>query len=110
MKKAPEKRVGEVGCTWDQATAAPKEQPFVMKTEKEFQYMIQAETTPNRLKSFVISDVLENCLTMDDASKVSVINSLGQDVTEQFDVAMEGQTVICSAKADSLKEEAFTEI
>ena len=48
MKKAPEKRVGEVGCTWDQATAAPKEQPFVMKTEKEFQYMIQAETTPNR--------------------------------------------------------------
>ena len=109
MKKAPEKRVGEVGCTWDQATAAPKEQPFVMKTEKEFQYMIQAETTPNRLKSFVISDVLENCLTMDDASKVSVINSLGQDVTEQFDVAMEGQTVICSAKADILKEEAFTD-
>ena len=67
MKKAPEKRVGKAGCTWDQAEAAGKEQPFTINDCEEFQYMIQAETTPNKLKTFVIRDTLEDCLTIDDA-------------------------------------------
>lgn len=109
MKKAPEKRVGEAGCTWDQAEAAGKEQPFTINDCEEFQYMIQAETTPNKLKTFVIRDTLEDCLTIDDASKVSVINDTGLDVTGLFDIAVEGQTITCSAKPESLAQESFTD-
>ena len=58
MKKAPEKRVGEANCTWEQAAAASKEKPFGIRQGQEFQYMIRAEVTPNRLKSFVVQDIL----------------------------------------------------
>lgn len=109
MKKAPEKRVGAVGCTWEEAVLASKEEPFEMKECEEFQYMIRAEVTPNKLKSFVIQDVLEDCLKMEDISKVSISNDVGQDVTSQFQIALEGQTVTCSAKEESLSEESFTD-
>ena len=71
--------------------------------------MIQAETTPNKLKTFVIRDTLEDCLTIDDASKVSVINDTGLEVTGLFDIAVEGQTITCSAKPESLAQESFTD-
>ena len=41
MKKAPEKRVGEANCTWEQAAAASKEKPFSIRQGQEFQYMIR---------------------------------------------------------------------
>ena len=103
MKKAPEKRVGEANCTWEQAAAASKEKPFGIRQGQEFQYMIRAEVTPNRLKSFVVQDILEDCLTIEDASKVSIVNDAGQTVTDWFDVAVEGQKVTCRAKAESLQ-------
>ncbi len=68
-----------------------------------------AEVTPNRLKSFVVQDILEDCLTIEDASKVSIVNDAGQTVTDWFDVAVEGQKVTCRAKAESLQDEAFTD-
>ena len=40
--------------------------------------MIRAEVTPNRLKSFVVQDILEDCLTIEDASKVSIVNDAGR--------------------------------
>lgn len=109
MKKAPEKRVGEANCTWEQAAAASKEKPFGIRQGQEFQYMIRAEVTPNRLKSFVVQDILEDCLTIEDTSKVSIVNDAGQTVTDWFDVAVEGQKVTCRAKAESLQDEAFTD-
>ncbi len=109
MKKAPEKRVGESGCTWDQASAATKDAPFMIRQGKEFQYMIRAEITPNKLKSFVVQDVLEDCISIEDASKVSVTNDIGQTVTDLFDIAVEGQKVTCSAKTESLQDENFTD-
>ena len=109
MKKAPEKRVGEAGCTWEQAAAATKDQPFVIRQGKDFQYMIQAEVTPNKLKSFVVQDVLEDCLVIEDASKVNVKNDTGQTVTDLFDISVNGQTVTCSAKQESLQDETFTD-
>ena len=109
MKKAPEKRVGEANCTWEQAAAASKEKPFGIRQGQEFQYMIRAEVTPNRLKSFMVQDILEDCLVIEDASKVSIVNDAGQTVTDWFDVAVEGQKVTCSAKAESLQDEAFTD-
>lgn len=109
MKKAPEKRVGATGCTWEEAVLASEEEPFVMKECEEFQYMIRAEVTPNKLKSFAIQDVLEDCLKMEDVSKVSISNDAGQDVTDQFQITLEGQTVTCSAKEESLAEESFTD-
>ena len=109
MKKAPEKRVGEANCTWEQAAATSKEKPFGIRQGQEFQYMIRAEVTPNRLKSFVVQDILEDCLTIEDASKVSIVNDAGQTVTDWFDVAVEGQKVTCRAKAESLQDEAFTD-
>lgn len=71
--------------------------------------MIRAEVTPNRLKSFVVQDILEDCLVIEDASKVSIVNDAGQTVTDWFDVAVEGQKVTCRAKAESLQDEAFTD-
>lgn len=109
MKKEPEKRVGETGCSWEDAAVTSREQPFIMKECDEFQYMIRAEVTPNRLKSFVVQDVLEDCLAMDDVSKVSVINDAGQNVTDQFRITIEGQQVVCSALQESLQDEAFTD-
>ena len=109
MKKAPEKRVEKLDVPGNEAEAAGKEQPFTINDCEEFQYMIQAETTPNKLKTFVIRDTLEDCLTIDDASKVSVINDTDLDVTGLFDIAVEGQTITCSAKPESLAQESFTD-
>ena len=109
MKKEPEKRVGQAGCTWEEAVSASREEPFIMKECDEFQYMIRAEVTPNRLRSFVVEDVLEDCLTIDDVSKISVTNDVGQNVTDQFQIAIEGQKVVCSAAPGSLEDEAFTD-
>ena len=109
MKKAPEKRVGETGSTWEQAVAATKDQPFAVRQGKEFQYLIQAEVTPNKLRSFVVQDTLEECLRIEDASKVSITNDVGQDVTDQFDISVDGQKITCSAKTESLQDEAFTD-
>ena len=109
MKKAPEKRVGETDSTWEQAVAATKDQPFAVRHGKEFQYLIQAEVTPNKLRSFVVQDTLEECLRIEDASKVSITNDVGQDVTDQFDISVDGQKITCSAKTESLQDEAFTD-
>ena len=109
MKKAPEKRVGETGSTWEQAVAATKDQPFAVRQGKEFQYLIQAEVTPNKLRSFVVQDTLEECLRIEDASKVSITNDVGQDVTDQFDISVDGQKITCSAKTESLQDEAFAD-
>lgn len=109
MKKAPEKRVGETDSTWEQAVAATKDQPFAVRQGKEFQYLIQAEVTPNKLRSFVVQDTLEECLRIEDASKVSITNDVGQDVTDQFDISVDGQKITCSAKTESLQDEAFTD-
>ena len=109
MKKAPEKRVGESNCSWEQASVATKDQPFTVRQGQEFQYMIQAEVTPNKLKSFVVEDVLEDCLSIEDTSKVSITNDIGQVVTDQFDINIEGQKITCSAKPESLQEETFTD-
>lgn len=109
MKKAPEKRVGTAGCTWEEAAVAGKGQPFGIRDCEEFQYMIQTEVTPNQLNYFKVQDTLENCLTIDDVSKVTVKNETGQYVTEQFDIKIEGQTVTCSAKQEYLEQEEFTD-
>ena len=76
-----------------------KRKTFGIRQGQEFQYMIRAEVTPNRLKSFVVQDILEDCLTIEDASKVSIVNDVGQTVTDWFDVAVEGQKVTCRAKS-----------
>ncbi|MDY4694233.1 MAG: isopeptide-forming domain-containing fimbrial protein [Blautia sp.] len=109
MKKEPEKKVGESGCTWDQAVASEKENPFEIRGTEEFQYMVQTEVTPNKLKSFVVQDTLEDCLTIDDISKITVVNDSGQDVTELFDMHIEGQTITLNAKENTLKQESFTD-
>lgn len=108
MKKAPEKRVGAVDCTWDEAVVSNQENPFMIKDNEEFQYMVQAEVTPNQFNYFMIQDTLESCFVIEDASKVSVTDDTGQDVTEQFDIRIEGQNIVCSAKAEYLSQEAFT--
>ncbi|MCB5599092.1 hypothetical protein, partial [Thomasclavelia ramosa] len=69
------KRVGEANCTWEQAAAASKEKPFGIRQGQEFQYMIWAEVTPNRLKSFVVQDILKDCVAVVDASKISIVNA-----------------------------------
>ena len=71
--------------------------------------MIQTEVTPNRLKSFVVEDTLEDCLVIDDVSKISVTNDVGQNVTEQFQISTEGQHIVCNARQEYLQDEAFTD-
>ena len=45
MKKEPEKRVGSVGCSWEEASASGADNPFLINGFEEFQYMIRAEAS-----------------------------------------------------------------
>lgn len=109
MKKDPEKRVGNAGCSWEEAAAAKKAEPFPIQGYEEFQYLVQAELTPNKLEAFSVQDTLEDCLTIDGPGKVSVRNDAGQDVTEQFKISISGQTITCEARSKYLSKESFTD-
>lgn len=108
MDKAPEKRVGALGCTWEQGVASSKEEPFLINDFDEFQYMVQTEVTPNQFNKFVVEDVLEDCLTIQDASKVLILDDTGQNVTERFDIAVQGQKITCSGKQEAMAQESFS--
>lgn len=108
MDKAPEKRVGALGCTWEQGAASGKEEPFLINDFDEFQYMVQTEVTPNQFTKFVVEDVLEDCLTIQDASKVLILDDTGQNVTERFDIAVQGQKITCSGKQEAMAQESFS--
>ena len=109
MEKEPEKRVGASGCAWEDGIVTSKENAFPIYEFEEFQYMIQAEVTPNHLSSFVVQDTLKDCLAIDGTSKVIIKNDLGEEVTGQFHITIDGQTVTCAAKEKFLKEESFTD-
>lgn len=109
MKKQPEKRVGEVGCSWEEGIVSTEENPFPIYGFEEFQYMIQTEVTPNHFREFVVQDTLKNCLAIDGTSKVIIKNDVGEEVTGQFDIRIDGQTITCAAKEDFLQEESFTD-
>ena len=108
MDKAPEKRVGALGCTWEQGVASGKEEPFLINDFDEFQYMVQAEVTPNQFNKFVVEDVLEDCLTIQDESKVLILDDTGQNVTERFDIAVQGQKITCNGKQEAMAQESFS--
>lgn len=109
MEKEPEKRVGPSGSTWEEGIVTDQENAYPIYGFDEFQYMIQAEVTPNHLSSFVVQDTLKDCLAIDGTSKVIVKNDLGEEVTGQFHISIDGQTVTCAAKEEFLKEESFTD-
>lgn len=109
MKKQPEKRVGQAGCSWEEGIVTSEENPFPIYGFEEFQYMIQTEVTPNHLREFVVQDTLKNCLAIDGTSKVMIKNDVGEEVTGQFDIQIEGQTITCAAKEEFLQEESFTD-
>lgn len=108
MDKAPEKRVGALGCTWEQGVASGKEEPFLINDFDEFQYMVQTEVTPNQFNKFVVKDVLEDCLTIQDESKVLILDDTGQNVTDRFDIAVQGQKITCSGKQEAMAQESFS--
>ena len=108
MDKAPEKRVGALGCTWEQGVASSKEEPFLINDFDEFQYMVQTEVTPNQFNKFVVEDVLEDCLTIQDESKVLILDDTGQNVTERFDIAVQGQKITCNGKQEAMAQESFS--
>ena len=108
MDKAPEKRVGALGCTWEQGVASGKEEPFLINDFDEFQYMVQTEVTPNQFNKFVVEDVLEDCLTIQDESKVLILDDTGQNVTERFDIAVQGQKITCNGKQEAMAQESFS--
>lgn len=64
--------------------ASSKEEPFLINDFDEFQYMVQTEVTPNQFNKFVVEDVLEDCLTIQDESKVLILDDTGQNVTEKI--------------------------
>ncbi len=58
MKKAPEKRVGESKCAVGTGELRQQKKSLLAcRQGQEFQYMIRAEVTPNRLKSFVVDRI-----------------------------------------------------
>lgn len=108
MNKAPEKRVGAAGCSWNEAVAAEKDTPFLIKDFDEFQYLVQAEVTPNQFTRISVEDTLEECLTIQDTSKVEIYDETGLDMREKFDIRIEGQKIICSGRENVLEQEAFS--
>lgn len=101
------KKVGEKGCSWDDAENA--DDPDIahkINGYEEFDYLVQAsvQTGYKDQTSYVVTDTLEDCLQIDDAAHVTIRDKNNRNVTGKFDITVNGQTITCSAKKEYLSD------
>ena len=104
---AMEKKVGEKAVDWDSASYADSpDMAHEINGYEEFDYLVRAvvQTAYKDQTSFVVTDTLEECLQIDDAAHVTIVDKDNKNVTGNFDVSVDGQTVTCSAKPEYLAE------
>lgn len=103
------KKVGDKGVSWENASPAEnKDMAYAIDGSREFDYLLLSTTNyAVGTKKYVITDTLEDCLFLEDRSKVSITDKDGNVVTDQFEIELSGQTVTCSAKDSYMKSESF---
>lgn len=91
------KHVGEKGASWDEAVDAYDENnAFEINDYDEFDYLIRAYSPGFRTNEFEIKDTLEECLTIKDDHHVTITDKDGKNVTKNFDITIDGQTITCN--------------
>lgn len=102
------KRVGAKGVSWEEALPAESpESAYRLNGYTAYNYLLLAGGPGTAVNSYTITDTLESCLTLSGEDPVSIQDKDGADVTGQFDIAAEGQTVRCSAKEAYRKTDSF---
>lgn len=91
------KRVGEKGVSWEDALdAVDKNAAFEIHDYEDFDYLIKAGSPEYRVNSYEISDTLEDCLTIKDTQHVTIIDKNGKNISKNFNISIDGQTVRCT--------------
>ena len=101
-----EKRVGEKGAGWDEAEAcADQEDAFRIQEYHAFDFLVRTDVDAkgNTMKQFCLTDTLEECLDIDDVTKVSITDKDDQIVDARFDIRITEdkvgkKTITASAK------------
>lgn len=110
-----EKRVGDSGVTWDLAAKHEEEtEAFRIHEYEAFDYLLKVplKVEGNELSEFRITDTMEECLDIDNTSKVKITDIEGEDVTGSFEIKIGEdntghKTITCQAAAAALKNESF---
>ena len=103
-----EKRVGNKGTDWDNAEeASDKETAYEIHGYEEFDYLVKSAGPGVETEDYVITDSLEKCLEIEDASKITITDKDGRNVTGQFEIRVSGRTITCKAKTDYLASDSF---
>lgn len=102
------KYVGDVGAEMNKGNGFhPQEDPYQIYGYEEFEYQTEYFTMPMEVSSFEIQDTLEDCLAIDGTHKVKITDNFGSDVTDDFTVKIEGQTITATAKSSVVTDDAF---
>ena len=107
------KRVGEKGIDWESAQECDSEDmAYQIQGYNSYDYLIQAEVNSNgqKMKNFTITDTLEECIDIDNQSKVTITNKAGDVVDSNFDIKVSedtkgAKTVTVTATAEALANE-----
>lgn len=103
-----EKKAGDKGTSWDDAEeASDKETAYEIQDYNEFDYLVRSAGPGIETTNYTITDSLEKCLEIADASKIVITDKSGKNVTGKFNVKISGQTIQCQAKADYMASEEF---
>lgn len=104
------KKIGPAGCSWEEAQTASREEPYWLKGQEAFDYLVQYALAPAVLQEFTLEDVLEEGLVIDGIHSVTIYDKADTEVTGQFQVSIEdGRKITCKALKSSMEEEPFSE-
>ncbi len=109
------KRVGDKGADWDDAEDCDTpENAYLLHEYEPFDYLVKCplDMENNEVKAFRLQDTLEECLDIDNISKIRITDKDNKLVTSSFDIEItEDQntkkTITCTAKEEALKDTAF---
>lgn len=111
------KKVGEKGVAWDDADtceSADADTAYRIHEYESYDYLIKSSLDygNSEVKTFRLQDTLEECIDIDNESKVSITDKDGNLVTSKFDIDIKEdnngkKTVTAAATAEALADAAF---
>lgn len=101
-------KVGRPGDSWAKAVKSGEKKPYEFCEYETFEYQFRHRLSPNRMKEYEMCSTLDTCLAVYGKEDVRVTDAFGEDVTEKFQIAIDGQTIICRAREKELEREGFT--
>ena len=108
---APEKRVGDEGSSYASMSRhefTRTDPPYEITEGKKFDYVISQRVLPGTYSSFEVSDTLDSCL---DYLGAKVTTSLGNDVTDKFQIKNNAGKIVFTANSGFLKtDESYNNV